>query len=162
MLVSSCRCQFGDGQSTPQITLTPLASPSQDPTRPISLQIESHNGFVSSTSSATLALPPGTALTPLDGGDLPLHMGVACDTGFYVLVVDRMATGWSSVNAKWRWNTTLPASLVDGADAAAPTPLKGTDFAGYCTQLTVQNGAASIALAGGKHATLSIKDGKLR
>jgi hypothetical protein len=93
---------------------------------------------------------------------LPPHMGVACDTGVYVLVVDRTATGWSSVNAKWKWNATLPASLADGADASAPPQPKNTDFGGYCTPLTVTNGNASIALAGGKHATLSLKDGKLR
>lgn len=161
ILVSSCRCAFGDGQSTPLITLTPLAAPTQDPTRALSLRIESKNGFVSSSSSSMLALPPGTALTPLDGGDLPPHMGVACDTGYYVLVVDRVATGWSSVNARWKWNATLPASLVDGADASAPPQLKNTDFGGYCTPLTVQNGNASLALAGGKHVSLSIKDGKV-
>jgi len=160
--IASCRCAFGDGQSTPLITLTPLAAPKQDPSRPLALEIVSHSGFVTSSGSSTLALPLGTALTPPDGGDLPTHMGVACDTGVYALVVGNMATGWSSVNAKWKWNATLPATMVDGADAAAPPQPKGTDFVGYCTPIAVTNGSASIALAGGKHASLSLKDGKLR
>jgi uncharacterized Zn finger protein (UPF0148 family) len=160
--VTSCRCAFGDGQSTPLITLTPVAAPSQDPTRALALDIRSRSGFVSSSGSSPLALPGGTALTPLDGGDLPPHMGVACDTGVYVLVVDRTATAWSSVNAKWKWNASLPAAFADMADASAPPLLPNTSFGGYCTPITVTNGNASITLAGGKHATLSLKDGKVR
>jgi len=160
--IPSCRCQFGDGQSTPLIALTLRAAPLTDPSRPFDLRIERQSGFVSEMKSAVLSTPLDSALSPNDAGALPAHLGVACDTGVYVLVADKTATGWSSVSATWKWTTALPATMIDGADASAPTPPKGAGFAPYCTALATTNGNATINLANGRKATLSLKDGKLR
>jgi len=160
--IPSCRCAFGDGQSTPMVTLTMRAAPLTDPTRPFDLRIERQSGFVSEMRSAVLSTPLDSALSPNDAGALPAHLGVACDTGVYVLVADKTATGWSSVSATWKWTTTLPATMMDGADASAPMPPKGAGFAPFCTSLATANGNATINLANGRKATLSLKDGKLR
>lgn len=158
----SCRCQFGDGQSTPLITLTLRAAPLTDPSRPFDLRIERQSGFVSEMKSAVLSTPLDSTLSPNDAGALPAHLGVACDTGVYVLVADKTASGWSSVSATWKWTTALPATMMDGADASAPVPPKGAGFAPYCTTLATTSGNATISLANGRKATLSLKDGKLR
>ncbi len=158
VVIPSCTCSFGDGQSTPLVTLSLKAPPILDPLRPLSLGIKRQSGFVTETNS--VSFDPTTALS--DAGAMPTHLGVACDTGIYVLVADKVATGWSSVNARPRWTTALPAAMVDGADAGAPAPPKNTIFGSYCTPLATQMGNATIALAGGRRATLSLKDGKLR
>jgi hypothetical protein len=160
--IPSCRCAFGDGQSTPLVTLTLRAAPLTDPSRPFDVYIERVSGFVSETRSSVLGMNSDNALAANDAGALPAHLGVACDTGVYVLVADKTATGWSSVNAASRWTTALPATMIDGADASAPIPPKGAGFAPYCTALSTQNGNATINLANGRKATLSLKDGKLR
>jgi hypothetical protein len=160
--ITSCRCSFGDGQSTPLITLTLQAPPLSEPTRSLSLGIERKSGFMSESNAKWLSLLPGAALAPLDGGTISNPIGVACDPGVYVLVANRTATGWSSVNASWKWNVTLPAAIALGADAGAPMQPPGTAFTSYCTPLTVQNGSTTFALANGKRATLSVQDGKLR
>ena len=160
--IPSCRCQFGDGQSTPLVTLTLRAAPLTDPSRPFDLKIERQSGFVSEMRSSVLAMTSDNALSANDAGALPAHLGVACDTGVYVLVADKTATGWSSVSATWKWTTALPATMMDGADASAPVPPKGAGFAPFCTSLATQNGNATINLANGRKATLSLKDGKLR
>jgi hypothetical protein len=160
--IPSCKCAFGDGQSTPLVTLTLRAAPLTDPTRPFDVKIERQSGFVSEMRSALLGSNGDTAVSPNDAGALPAHLGVACDTGVYVLVADTTATAWSSVSAGWKWTTTLPATMMDGADASAPIPPKGAGFAPYCTALATQNGNATITLANGRKATLSLKDGKLR
>jgi hypothetical protein len=67
-----------------------------------------------------------------------------CDVG----VADKNATGWSSVDARWKWNTTLPSPSVDADDAGADTPA-GSDYAGGCTALSAKNGA--VALRGAPH-----------
>jgi hypothetical protein len=160
--IPSCKCAFGDGQSTPLVTLTLRAAPLTDPSRPFDLRIERQSGFVSEMRSSVLAMNGQTALSQNDAGALPAHLGVACDTGVYVLVADTIATGWSSVSATWKWTTTLPATMMDGADASAPMPPTGAGFAPYCSALSTQNGNATINLANGRKATLSLKDGKLR
>ena len=162
VVIPSCKCAFGDGQSTPLVTLTLRAAPLTDPSRPFDVRIERVNGFVSEMRSAVLSMPSDNALAANDAGALPAHLGVACDTGVYVLVSDKTATGWSSVSATWKWTTTLPGTMMDGADASAPMPPKGAGFAPYCTSLSTQNGNATINLANGRKATLSLKDGKLR
>ena len=160
--IPSCTCAFGDGQSTPLITLSLKAPPASEPARTIQLGISRHSGFMTDTTTASLATY-STVLGPTDGGAPPQHLGVACDTGIYVLVGDKTATGWSSVNAAWKWTTALPAALVDGAaDGGAPPSARNTSFSSYCTPLPTQNGSATIALANGRRATLSLKDGKLR
>ncbi len=160
--IPSCRCAFGDGQSTPLVTLTLRAAPFTDPSRPFDLHIDRQSGFVTETRSSALSMPEGNALAANDAGALPAHLGVACDTGVYVLVADKIATGWSSVSATWKWTTALPATMMDGADASAPMPPTGAGFAPYCTSLVSQSGNATINLANGRKATLSLKDGKLR
>ncbi len=158
--IPSCKCAFGDGQSTPLITLSLKAPPTSDATRTMQLGISRQSGFVTETTTANLATY-STVLGPTDGGVPPQHLGVACDTGIYVLVGDKTATGWSSVNAAWKWTTALPAAMVDG-DAGVPASARNTSFSSYCTPLATQNGSATIALANGRRATLSLKDGKLR
>jgi uncharacterized Zn finger protein (UPF0148 family) len=160
--IPSCKCAFGDGQSTPLVTLTLRAAPLTDPARMFDLKIERQSGFVSEMRSSVLLMSSDNALSPNDAGALPAHLGVACDTGVYVLVSDKTASGWSSVNAAWKWTTALPATMTDGADASAPAPPTGAGFAPYCTSLATQNGNATISLANGRKATLSLKDGKLR
>jgi len=160
--IPSCKCAFGDGQSTPLVTLTLRAAPLTDPARPFDLRIERQSGFVSEMRSAVLSNSGDNALSANDAGALPAHLGVACDTGVYVLVADKTATAWSSVSATWKWTTTLPATMMDGADASAPVPPKGAGFAPYCSPLATQSGNATINLANGRKATLSLKDGKLR
>ena len=162
VIIPSCKCAFGDGQSTPLITLSLRAAPFTDPSRPFDLRIERQSGFVSETRSAVLPTPVDSVLTMNDAGALPAHLGVACDTGVYVLVADKTATGYSSVNASWKWTTALPSTMMNGADASAPMPPKGAGFAPYCTPLATQNGNATLDLANGRKATLSLKDGKLR
>jgi hypothetical protein len=161
--IKSCRCTFGDGQSTPLVTLTLQAPPFADPTRPLWLGIERKSGFTSESSSKVLSLLPGAALAPLDGGTVASPIGVACDAGVYVLVADRIATGWSSVNASWKWNVQLPSAIAEGAHTLQiPALPLGTAFGSYCTPLTVQSGTTTFAMANGKRATLSVQDGKLR
>ncbi|HEX4513580.1 MAG TPA: hypothetical protein VGH87_24440, partial [Polyangiaceae bacterium] len=160
--IPSCRCAFGDGQSTPLVALTLRAAPLTDPSRPFDVRIERQSGFVSESRSGVLSTPVDSVLVPNDAGALPAHLGVACDTGVYVLVADRTATGWSSVSATWKWTTVLPATMTDGADASAPMPPKGAGFAPFCSPLATQSGNATINLANGRKATLSLKDGKLR
>lgn len=160
--IPSCKCAFGDGQSTPLVTLTLRAAPLTDPGRMFDLRIERQSGFVTETGSSVLLMTNENALSANDAGALPAHLGVACDTGVYVLVSDKTASGWSSVNASWKWTTALPATMMDGADASAPLPPKGAGFAPYCTPLATANGNATINLANGRKATLSLKDGKLR
>jgi uncharacterized Zn finger protein (UPF0148 family) len=160
--IPSCRCAFGDGQSTPLVALTLRAAPLTDPSRPFDLRIERQSGFVSESRSGVLSTPVDSVLVPNDAGALPAHLGVACDTGVYVLVADKTATGWSSVSATWKWTTALPATMMDGADASAPMPPKGAGFAPFCSPLATQSGNATINLANGRKATLSLKDGKLR
>ena len=160
--IPSCKCAFGDGQSTPLVTLTLRAAPLTDPGRMFDLRIQRQSGFVTETGSSVLLMNNENALSPNDAGALPAHLGVACDTGVYVLVSDRTASGWSSVNASWKWTSALPATMTDGADASAPLPPKGAGFAPYCTPLATANGNATITLANGRKATLSLKDGKLR
>ena len=160
--IPSCRCAFGDGQSTPMVTLTLRAAPLTDPARPFDLRIERQSGFVSEMRSSVLGMTSDNALAANDAGALPAHLGVACDTGVYVLVADKTATAWSSVSATWKWTAALPATMMDGADASAPMPPKGAGFAPYCTSLATVNGNATINLANGRKATLSLKDGKLR
>ncbi len=163
VVVPSCTCAFGDGQSTPLVTLSLKAPPIVDPLRPLYLGIKRQSGFTTELHTTTLQVSSPTVLSPPDG-TFPTHMGVACDTGVYVLVADKVATGWSSVSATWKWTTALPATMVDGApsEAGAPPPPKNTVFSTYCTPLATQNGNATIALANGRRATLSLKDGKLR
>jgi len=161
--ITSCRCSFGDGQSQPLVTLTLQAPPLAEPTRAIWLGIARKSGFVSESGSQVLSLPSGAVLaTPLDGGALPTQMGVACDTGIYVLVAGKTATGWSSINASWKWNATLPSAMMQNVDAGAPAQSAKTNFASYCMPLAVQNGGVTVALANGKRATLSLADGKVR
>ncbi len=150
--IKSCACAFGDGQSTPRVTLTLLAPPAG--TRAWSLDIDRTSGFISEGSTVRVAQQAGAVL-PLLAGSAPSRMGVACDTGIYVLVADKTATGWSSVNGSWKWNATLPSPSIDAADAGVP----GTDYA--CAPLVVKNGAATLTLANGHHASLSLKDGKV-
>jgi uncharacterized Zn finger protein (UPF0148 family) len=161
VVVPSCTCAFGDGQSTPLVTLSLKAPPIVDPLRPLYLGIKRQSGFTTELRTSTLQISSPTVLSPPDG-TFPTHMGIACDAGVYVLVADKVATGWSSVSATWKWTTALPATMVDGADAGAPPPPKNTVFSTFCTPLATQNGNATIALAGGRRATLSLKDGKLR
>jgi uncharacterized Zn finger protein (UPF0148 family) len=160
--IPTCRCAFGDGQSTPLVTLSLRAAPLTDPSRPFDVRIERQSGFVTETRSAVLSMTNANALSPNDAGALPGHLAVACDPGVYVLVADKTASGWSSVNATLKWTTTLPATVMDGADASAPIPPKGAGFAPYCTPLATQSGNATLTLANGRKATLSLKDGKLR
>jgi uncharacterized Zn finger protein (UPF0148 family) len=160
--IPSCRCAFGDGQSTPLVTLALRAAPLMDPSRPFDVRIERKSGFVTETRSAVLSMTNANALSPDDAGALPAHLAVACDPGIYVLVADKTASGWSSVDAKWKWTTVLPATEMDGADASAPLPPNGAGFAPYCTALPTQSGNATLTLANGRKATLSLKDGKLR
>jgi uncharacterized Zn finger protein (UPF0148 family) len=160
--LSSCRCSFGDGQSTPLVTITLRAAPLTDPSRAFDLAIRTQSGFVSTSGSSVLSMNSASALSPNDAGALPAHLGVACDTGAYVLVADRTATAWSSVDASSKWTTALPATMTDGADASAPFPPKGAGFAPYCTALQTTNGNVTLSLANGRKATLSLKDGKLR
>ncbi len=124
--------------------------------------IERKSGFMTETTSSLFSLPLDSVLSPsVDGGARTDRMGIACDTGVYVLVSDKTATGWSSVNAVWKWTTQLPASLASGADAGAPSSASGTSFTRFCAALPVQDGNATLSLAGGRHASLSLKDGKL-
>jgi len=156
--IPSCVCAFGDGQSTPQVTLTVNAPPS-DGTRGWSLGIDKTSGFISEGRTAKFPTQAGAVLPP--ASDPPAHMGIACDTGIFVLVADKAATGWSSVNGMWKWNATLSAPSIDAADAGGPV-LAGTNYAGGCTPLAVKNGAAVLNLANGKHVSLSLRDGKIR
>ncbi len=158
--ITSCSCAFGDGQSTPKITLTVNAPPG-DATRGWSLSIVKNSGFIEEESSARFPAAAGAVLPPLLDAGAPTHMGVACDTGIFVLVADKAATGWSSVSGAWKWNATLPSPSIDAADAAA-TASNDTSYAGGCSPLAVKNGAASLNLANGKHVSLSLKDGKIR
>ncbi len=156
--ITSCRCVFGDGQSTPQVTLTLRAAPTSDPSRAVSLGIERVNGFMTETKSVNFTVPDGAVFANAP----PPRLGVACDTGVYALVADKTVTGWSSVNGQWKWTATLPSSMVDGADASVPPPTPGTTFTSSCSPLSVQNGTMSVALANGKHASVSLRDGKLK
>jgi hypothetical protein len=158
--ITSCSCTFGDSQSTPQITLTVNAPPS-GASRGWSLSIGRLFGSAVENRTAELPAAPGAVLPPLLDAGAPTHMGVACDTGIFVLVADKVATGWSSVNGAWEWNATLPSRSIDAADAAA-TASSGTDYTGGCSLLAVKNGAASLNLANGKHVSLSLNDGKIR
>jgi hypothetical protein len=158
--ITSCTCAFGDGQSTPQVTLTVQAPPSDGGAGWL-LDIEKTSGFISEGRTSKFPVQAGAVLPPLMGAAAPPHMGIACDTGIFVLVADKIATGWSSVNVAWKWNTTLPAASIDAADAGATTAPLGTDYAGGCTPLVVKNGAAALSLSNGKHVSLSLKDGKV-
>lgn len=161
--IPSCTCVFGDGQSTPRVTLALLAAPTRDPLRAFRLQIVSTSGFVETSGEPTLRVPDGAVLSlPEDGGAPPSHMGVACDTGFYVLVAGDVATGWSSVDAAYRWTTKLPAPMLDSKDAGAPPVPGGTDFDAWCSPLAVDAGRVAIPLVHGRRASLALKDGKLR
>jgi hypothetical protein len=160
VVIPSCMCSFGDGQSTPQITLTVQAPPSDGSSRSWLLGIERTSGFMSESRSARFPSQPGAVLPPAADAGAPARMGIACDTGLFVLVADKAATGWSSVNGAWKWNATLPASLTDGADASTPVTA-ATDYTGGCTPLLVKSGVATLGLANGKHVSLSLKDGKL-
>lgn len=157
--ITSCTCAFGDGQSTPQVTLTVQAPPSDGSTGWL-LDIDKTSGFISEGRTSKFPMQAGAVLPPLMGAAAPTHMGIACDTGIFVLVADKTATGWSSVNAAWKWNTTLPAASIDAADAAS-TSSPGTDYTGGCTPLVVKNGSAALNLSNGKHVSLSLKDGKV-
>jgi hypothetical protein len=156
--IQSCACSFGDGQSTPRVTLTLLAPPAGGKAQ-WSFDIERASGFVSEGRTARIPSQAGAVLPPAADAGAPTHMGVACDTGIFVLVADNKATAWSSVSGTWKWNATLPSPSIDAADAGDPTP--GADFAGSCAPLPVKNGAASLTLANGRHVTLSLKDGKV-
>jgi hypothetical protein len=87
-------------------------------------------------------------------------MGVACDTGTFVLVADKVATGWSSVDGTWKWNATLPSASLDAADAGSSS-LPNCDYTGGCVPLATKNGSATLRLANGRHVALSLKDGKI-
>jgi len=157
----SCTCSFGDGQSTPQVTLTLQAPPSSsDSSKGWSLDIDKTSGFISEGRTAKLPMAAGAVLPPIMGAPPPTHLGIACDTGIFVLVADKTATGWSSVTGAWKWNATLPASSVDGADAG-PITTPGTDYPGGCTPLAVKSAAVTLNLSNGKHVSLSLKDGKV-
>ncbi len=158
--IPSCSCAFGDSQSTPQITLTVNAPPG-GASRAWSLSIGRNFGGDRGEHTVEFPAAPGAVLPPLLDAGAPTHMGVACDTGIFVLVADKVATAWSSVDVAWKWNATLPSPSVDAADAAITTS-SGTDYAGGCSPLAVKNGAVSLTLANGKHASLSLKDGKIR
>lgn len=156
--IPSCTCSFGgDGQTSPRITVTLEAPPTGGSAW--ALDIERQSGFVSEGSTVRLKTRAGALLPPTDAA--PTKLGMACDTGVVVLVADKVATGWSSVNAAWKWNTTLPSPAVEAADAGT-SPIAGSDYAGGCTPLAVKNGATALTLANGKHVTLSLKDGKVR
>jgi hypothetical protein len=157
--IGSCKCAFGDGQSTPQITLQ-LQAPPSDGSIPWSLEIVRHSGFVEEETGVRLPAAPGALLPPAPDTAAPDRMGIACDTGIFVLVADKVATGWSSVNGSWKWNATLPSPSVDAvnADVAA---MRGSSYSGGCVPLAVKNGALALKLANGKHVSLSLKDGKV-
>jgi hypothetical protein len=159
--IASCKCVFGDGQSTPQITLTLQAPPSEgSPSIPWSLEIERHSGFITEETGVALPITAGALLPPALDTKPPERMGIACDTGIFVLVGDKVATGWSSVNGSWKWNASLPSPSVDAANADVPS-VRGSSYAGGCVPLATKNGAVALKLANGRHVSLSLKDGKV-
>jgi LSD1 subclass zinc finger protein len=157
--IGSCRCSFGDGQSTPMVVLT-LDAPTTDGKFPWSLDVERKSGFVSEESTFYFKAAPGALLPPATTAAAPAKMGMACDTGVFALVADKAATGWSSVDGSWKWNATLPSSLTDAADAGAAT-LADSTYAGGCVPLATKAGAVPLHLASGRRVSLSLKDGKL-
>jgi hypothetical protein len=157
--IGSCKCSFGDGQSTPEVTLT-LEAPPSDGAVPWSLDIERKSGFMSEGSTVRFKPTLGALLPPAADTPAPTRMGIACDTGIFVLVADKAATGWSSINGAWKWNATLPSASTDAPDGGLAT-LTGSDYAGGCVPLATKGGSASLRLANGKHVSLSLKDGKI-
>jgi len=145
--------------STPLVTLS-LRAPPSDGTTPWQLGIQSKSGFMTSSNWVRFPVVAGAVLPPWGDVVAPTHMGMACDTGIVAVVADKNATGWSSVDARWKWNTTLASPSVDAEDAGADTPA-GSDYAGGCTALSAKNGAVALKLANGKHVTLSLRDGKI-
>ena len=144
--------------ASPALVALTLRSPTGDGVRSWSLGIERASDHAS-LDGVDLVLPHGTALTRVDAG-VPEHLGVACDTGVYVVVAGATATAWSSLDGHWKWNADLPAPMMAVQN---PNPnLTGSGFERWCTPLATSKSVATIALATGTSATLSLKDGSVR
>lgn len=126
---------------------------------------EQKSGFVTSTMPFAIADDAKTVVTPAAGAK-SLALAIACEGAIVALVGSNVATAFDGDDQKMLWTVKLPAGFdpaLAARDAAAVTPTVGAAIDVTCpTALPVDAGKITLALAGGKRATISMEDGVLR
>ena len=155
--IPSCKCLARDGSTKNTFGLRAPASGK-------SLWFfdwSQQTGFM--TTNAPFVLPSVDAVLPPPAGTKKLRFAIACDGPIVALVGAQQATAWAADDRAVLWNVTLPSPYALPADPAVLAPTEGSDVDVSCPSLlSVDNGAVALTLASGKHASLAMKDGKVR
>ena len=151
--VAGCSCASGDGMRQTRIEAH-LLHKGHGAANAWELSVTSHPAgqpYVSMSGTASLETHDGTVPPSTVGPTL--HMGMACDPGVVVFAYGRQVDAWSTANEHLAWTAQLPAPVADSAGGAGIA----------CFPLAVDaSDAVTVPLAGGRHVSVSLVNGKIR